>query len=264
MLSQELKQQARHSDSAGGGGGQQQACRFCEGPLSAEQAAIAEVSRRSRRADQRNEMLCFVWDDDTRRAFAKTGSGQALQTLQKPYETFTQDTCSLVVAPVARYTLGGGLGERVLGGALRSAGVGVLQESPPVRTPMRRRRRGGDLYALPRGLRHHHHALCGRGRLLPDLLDGIALGGAVDPARMRPRHALPLRCVAHPLDTTSKHLTNSKSLTPSCCVTRCLSRFGPLTTHSSLLSVFVCLCWCWCCWCWCRCGCCSKHPQLKS
>ena len=100
-------------------------------------------------------------------------------------------------------------------------------------------RRGGDLYALSRGLRHHHHALCGRGRLLPDLLDGIALGGAVDPARMRPRHALPLRCVWHPLDTTSRHLTNSKSLTPSCCVTRCVCIFRPLTTHSSLLSVSV-------------------------
>jgi hypothetical protein len=50
-------------------------------------------------------MLCFVWDDDTRRAFAKTGSGQALQTLQKPYDTFTQDTCSLLFAPVAPISL---------------------------------------------------------------------------------------------------------------------------------------------------------------
>eukprot|EP01046_Picozoa_sp_COSAG06_P056034 COSAG06_NODE_10477_length_1675_cov_1.320862_2_plen_176_part_00 len=31
----------------------------------------------------------------------------------------------------------------------------------------------------------------------------------------------------------------TKQTSASCCVTRCLSRFGPLTTHSSLLSVFV-------------------------
>ena len=141
---------------------------------------------------------------------------QARDKPYKPYETFTQDTCSLLAAPVARYIIGGGLGECVLGGALRPAGVGVLQESTPVRTPMRRRRRGGGLYALPRGLRHHHHALCRRGRLLPNLLDGIALSGAVDPAWMWPRHALPLRCVF--IITPTNQTNICKLLRHSLCV----------------------------------------------